>query len=67
MRILTQQQKKLLDSWFEESKEELLISGGIFFVPSELRQKLIEINDAEFLFQNIDRYISDKISDSLYG
>lgn len=68
MRTLTKHQKKLLNNWFEENKEKLLDRGGILFFDvgecdlfsGELYQRLQQINDTEILYQNINRYISDR-------
>lgn len=66
MRQLTRKQKKLLDEWYEENKE--YIQSGIMFFDlgdcdcfsSILLKKLEKINDTEILYQEINRYISDK-------
>ena len=74
MRTLTKRQKKLLDTWFEENKKELQERGEMFFdfeqndlFPSQLRQNLVQINDAECLYENINRYIGDKVAELLFG
>ena len=66
MRRLTAKQKKLLDKWYEENKNKTHI--GYFFdlgkcevFSLELLQKLEEINDTEILYQEINRYIGDKV------
>jgi len=63
MRTLNKRQKKLLDEWYETIKDE----PGISFVdvvrdvlPIELWEKLQQMNDHETLYQNINRYITDK-------
>ena len=68
MRELTIRQKKLLDKWYEENKNETGVT--CFFdlqqceaFPLELMEKLEKINDTEILYQEINRYIGDKVVD----
>lgn len=68
MRELTVRQRKLLDKWYEENENETGMT--CFFdltkceaFSLELLQKLEEINDTEILYQEINRYIGDKITD----
>lgn len=66
MRKLTIRQKKLLDKWYEENKNKP--SMTCFFdlerceaFSLELLEKLEKINNTEILYQEINRYIGDKI------
>ena len=70
MRILNKKQKNLLNEWFEKNKDNL----GLFFqvdtceaFSPKLFEQLEKINDHETLYQNIDRYISDKVADLMYS
>lgn len=62
MRQLTAKQKKLLDKEFIEyapnSVDEL--NEGVF-------ERLEEINDTEILWQEVNRYLSDKTMEALHG
>lgn len=81
MRDLTVRQKALLNSFFESQKETNEIErmmhdnapfkGGRYGLsaddlPAEMFAKLEAMNDTEILYQNIDRYLSDKSSDYVY-
>ena len=71
-RHLLQRQKKLIDSWIESqvnNEMDRMMSGNIFKtggglsiddLPSEIWDKLEEINDTEILYQEVNRYIEDK-------
>ena len=66
MRALTVRQKKLLDKWYEENKEEEQRRIDFFdwskcdYFSLEFFEQLEVINDTEILSQNVNRYISDK-------
>ena len=65
MRQLTKKQKQLLDQWYEQNKNNLVIGFDIQYNDNfsyELIQKLEEINDTEILVQEVNRYINDKIA-----
>jgi len=67
MRKLTIRQKKLLDEWYEENKNKPSMTH--FFdmgINVELLEKLEEINNTEILYQEINRYMGDKITDGRY-
>jgi len=66
MRKLTIRQKGLLDKWYKENKNKTNMT--CFFdlekckaFSLELLEKLEEINDTEILYQEINRYIADKV------
>jgi len=68
MRTLTKKQKKLLDKWYEQNKD---VPGLAACDVVQLKEfsydflcELEEINDTEVLYQEINRYISDKASQS---
>jgi hypothetical protein len=74
-RHLLKRQKKVIDSWIESqvnSEMDRMITGNIFKtggrlgiedLPREVWDKLEEINDTEILWQEVNRYISDKTWD----
>ena len=55
-RVLTSRQKKVLDKIAEESPDVVDVEGLL----EEEWDKLVDINDNELLWQNVDRYLSDK-------
>lgn len=66
MRTLTKKQKRFLDMWYNQNKNQIL-TGIIHFdletcdlFPLELLVALREINDTEILVQEINEYIQDK-------
>ena len=69
MRQLMARQKKILDNWYKQHREELHQKGGGLwfdiatcdFFSCELLSKIEAINDTEILYQEINRYISDKV------
>ena len=66
MRVLNAKQKKLIDQWFNQHWAG---QGSIYSneqMPAELCDRLVEINDHETIWQNIDRYINDKACEKLY-
>lgn len=67
MRQLTARQKKLLDGWFiSYAKEghELRTYEDLY----NLDWKTLErINDTEILWSEVNRYLSDKIMEKMYG
>ena len=81
MRDLTVRQKALLNSFFESQKEtdemaqmmhdNAPFKGGRYYLgaddlPAEMFAKLEAMNDTEILYQNVERYLSDKSSDYVY-
>lgn len=63
MRTLTKKQKKLLDIWYEQNKNEhgLAVRDVVSdLLPTELWAELEAINDTEILYQDVNRYIHDK-------
>ncbi len=64
MRILNKKQKKVLDKWFETIKHTDFRAAGDpvkNLLPWEIFEQLEQINDHETIYQNINRYIIDKI------
>jgi len=68
MRDLMSKQKKLLDQWYQKNWIKIQErGGGLWWEPSDdafsadLYEQLQAINDTEILYQNITRYIVDKI------
>ncbi len=61
MRVLTKRQKNFLDKWFKEHKEE--IGGNIVddVMSIEDWETLEKMNDTEILYQNVERYLWDKM------
>jgi len=68
MRDLTKKQKELLKKWFKEAeptKEGKIIFGKInpLFKVEDLSndkwEKLVEINDTEVLYQNVNGFLWD--------
>lgn len=67
MRVLNKRQKKMLDEWFATNWTGAGSISGVEDVPATLYEKLESINDHETIWQNINRYIMDKIMDKLYS
>ena len=64
MRTLNKKQKKLLDNWFETVKNEPGLGVRDIvkdLLPYDLWEKLQIMNDHETIYQNINRYINDKV------
>ena len=61
MRTLTAKQKKVIDEWYNENKQE--IQYLFEEMPDALYKKLKRINDSEILVQEAERYIQDKLAD----
>ena len=71
-RHLLKKQKKLIDAWMASqvnNEMDRMITGNVFKtggsldindLPGEVWDKLEEINDTEILWQEVNRYISDK-------
>ena len=70
MRTLNKRQKKLLDTWFETIKNEPGLDVRDIvkdLIPLDLLEKLEALNNHETIYQNINRYINDKICNKLYN
>ena len=68
LRQLTKKQKQLLDKFYEENKDDLPLCFQLEHYDKfnyDLMEELREINDTEILNQEINRYISDKVSHDL--
>lgn len=70
MRILNKKQKKILDKWFETIKNTDLMAAGDpvkNILPWKIFEELEKINDHETIYQNVNRYIMDKIMETNYA
>jgi hypothetical protein len=63
MRKLTGSQKKIITNW-AKTQEVQNVSMENF--PTELYEKLEQINDTEILYQNTERLIDDLRMDGVY-
>ena len=63
MRILNKRQKKIIDIWFDENWKGDYID--VDNIPLDIYNEIEEINDHETIYQNINRYINDKIMEKL--
>lgn len=70
MRELTKSQKKLLDNWFKEkepTEKEKMFFGkqnpitNADALTTEQWDSLTKINDTEILYQEVNRYLMDKV------
>jgi len=62
MRQLTKSQKKLLDQYVNDNIKTLrYCDEHVHNLPNNMLVKIIQINDTEILYQNIQHYIDDKI------
>lgn len=80
MRQLTDKQKKVLEGWYglitegasDTQIDKFLIKGkrknyvDINDLPVEIWDQLEEINDTEILWQEVNRWIADKILEEMY-
>lgn len=66
MRILNKRQKNIIDIWFDENWKGVGSFLDVDNMPLDIYKKIEEINDHETIYQNINRYINDKIMDKLY-
>jgi hypothetical protein len=68
MRSLTSKQKKLLDKWYKEQKENGRVLGFWWDVTEDIHfsgdlfQQIDDINPCELIYQNINNYIYQKVS-----
>ena len=70
MRVLSKKQKKILDNWFETIQDQpgLGVRDVVKdLLPLDLWDKLIDINNHETIYDNINRYINDKTMEKLYN
>jgi len=67
MRGLTKKQRKILDRFFEQHKEELTYNMTIFDINDDVYDSLVEINDYETINADILNYLYDKISENMGG
>jgi hypothetical protein len=64
VRVLNKRQKRLIDKWFETIRGTDFRAAGdpvANLMPLALLNKLEAINDHETIYQNINRYVMDKI------
>jgi len=67
MRTLNKKQKKIIDEWFNKNWTGAGSICSTDDMPFMLLNKLEDINDTEILYQEIDRYITDKALEKMYG
>ena len=61
MRSLTSKQKKVLDAWAKNNPDKLHIGFSVDDdLDTDTWQTLESINDTEILWQEVNRYMSDK-------
>lgn len=70
MRALNKKQRKLLDQWFEQNKNKTHISiffdlGKCDLFSYDLYEQLEQINDFETIYQAINAYVGDKVSQAI--
>jgi hypothetical protein len=65
MRTLNKKQKKLLTEW-AESQSDLTLNFKAENLPTELYENLEKINDHETIYQNIERFIHDIVSERMF-
>ena len=79
-RHLLKRQKAIIDKFMKEntcSAEDRMIYGSVFTknrgrldiddLPIDLWDKIVAINDTEVLYQEVDRYMSDKSSEIVHN
>jgi hypothetical protein len=79
-RHLLKRQKSIIDKFISENthpKDSFYRTNSVFTegrhhldaddLPTELYEKIRDINDTEILYQEIDRYMSDKCSDIVHS
>lgn len=67
MRRLTAKQKKLLDKFSEERATKNNALWSVEDLTDEEWEQVEAINDTEILYQEVNRYLSDKRMAELYG
>jgi len=67
MRVLSRKQKRIIDDWFEENWTGAGSIREVEDMPIKTYELLETINDHETIYQNINRYIQDKIAEKVYG
>ena len=61
MRNLTSKQKRILDTWANEHPDKVHLGFSVDEdMDTETWETLERINDTEILWQEVNRYISDK-------
>ena len=62
MRELNKLQKEILKNWFKDNKENIGYNNIMEEIPCELFEFLESINDYETIYQDIENFIDDLIS-----
>lgn len=68
MRTLTSKQKKILNKWYKEQKDNGRVLGFWWDVTEDVNfsgdlfQQIDDINPCELIYQNINNYIYQKVS-----
>ena len=65
MRQLNARQKKILKQWAESF--DYSYGNPIDNLPSEVWEKVEAINDHETIYQNINRYLNDLLTEKMHG
>ena len=66
MRVLNKKQKKIIDTWLEKVLNDGANPCSVDDMPIELQEQIRVVNDHETIWQNIDRYINDKVLEKMY-
>ena len=66
MRQLSKKQKKFIDKWFDENWTGACSVYSVDQMPVEMQKQIEAMNDHETIWQNADRYISDKAMAKVY-
>lgn len=70
MRTLTKEQKAILSKWANYNKDLLGIGNPVqALIDSDIEvyEQLVKINDTEILWTEVNRFLSDFVSEKLYG
>ena len=66
MRVLNKKQKKFIDNWLETMFNDGNNVCTVDNMPTPMQEKLVKMNDHETIWQNIDRYIGDRVLERMY-
>jgi len=67
MRQLSKRQKNMINKWFKDNWTGPDSIGSLDDMPIELMDKLEKINNHETIWDNVNRYLNDKICKMLYN
>ena len=67
MRVLNKKQKKKIDEWFDKNWKGAGSLSSSDDMPIELQDELERMNDHETIWQNINRYITDKAMENIHN